>query len=165
MKRLEEILLQLVDYHESLLALGREKVEVIQNKDLNRFEKMTLEEQALVKKIEQLEASRLQTLCQLFPEETAGGASISLAECVQKMDDSDQKKAIEEAGRQLVFVIEKLIQCNHLNRQLVRESLNYVNFTLDLVRPPKVQSNNYGASGKQGMPQMMNKKSMFDSKA
>lgn len=167
MKKLEELLLRLVDCHEELLTLGREKIEVIKNKDIERFEKITLEEQVLVKQIKQAEAERLQTLCVLFPEETAGGAVLSLEDCIQKISDPSQSERIAIAGSQLVAVVEDLIQCNDLNRQLVRESLNYVNFTLDLVRPPKVQSNNYEASGKQGMSQshIMEKKSMFDSQA
>lgn len=165
MKKLEEILLQLVELHEELLTFGREKAEVVKNKDINRFEKITLEEQALVRKIEQAETERLKLFRELFPKETADGATVSLERCIQMIQDSNQKKAIESAGVRLVAVIEELIRCNELNRQLVRDSLNYVNFTLDLVRPPKVQSNNYGASGKQGMPQMMNQTSMFDSQA
>ena len=68
-------------------------------------------------------------------------------------------------GSLLLATIEDLIQCNTLNRQLVRDSLNYVNFTLDLLRPPKLAPNNYGSTGKQGAPSMMEKKSMFDSQA
>lgn len=165
MRKLEETLLQLVNYHKELLSLGREKVVVINQKDIDRFEKITLEEQVLVKQIEQAEAERLRILQALFPNETADGNAMTLESCIQKIPDSKQREAIQNAGKQLVSVVEELIQCNDLNRQLVRDSLNYVNFTLDLVRPPRVQSNNYAATGKQGMSQMMNKNSMFDSQA
>lgn len=163
MNELEIVLSNLLEYHEALLVLGKEKVEVIQNKDIERFEKITLEEQVLVKKIEQAEAERIRILKKLFPSETG---NFTLAECIEKTADSEHKENIKELRRRLVLVVEELRHCNDLNRQLVRESLNYVNFTLDLVRPPRASASNYGATGKQGMPSsMMGKKSMFDSQA
>lgn len=162
--KLETVLSHLLEYHSTLLDLGKEKITVITNKDIDRFEKITLEEQALVRKIEQEEKQRVTLLKELFADHIPADA-FTLENCLQTMPDSLQKERIKKTGSLLLATIEDLIQCNTLNRQLVRDSLNYVNFTLDLLRPPKLAPNNYGSTGKQGAPSMMEKKSMFDSQA
>ena len=53
--KLETVLSHLLEYHSALLDLGKEKITVITNKDIDRFEKITLEEQASVRKTEQEE--------------------------------------------------------------------------------------------------------------
>ena len=60
--KLETVLSHLLEYHSALLDLGKEKITVITNKDIDRFEKITLEEQALVRKIEQEEKQRQKPL-------------------------------------------------------------------------------------------------------
>ena len=164
MDRMISILEALLENHKTLLLLSKEKVEVLKNKDVERFEKITFEEQALVRKIEQVEKERVQHMQQLY---TASDSETppTLFACIEQMSEGPEKEKIEELGAELIVVVGELVEQNDLNRQLIRDSLNYVNFSLDLVRPKKVASNNYAATGKQGTASNSTPTSRFDSQA
>ena len=112
--KLETVLSHLLEYHSALLDLGKEKITVITNKDIDRFEKITLEEQALVRKIEQEEKQRVTLLKELFADNIPADA-FTLENCLQTMPDSLPKERIKKTRSLLLAKIEELIQCNTIN--------------------------------------------------
>lgn len=93
--------------HTRLLELAYEKEQVLINGDMPAFTALVKEEAKLVRQIAQKEAERLQGLLVLDDEE-------------------------KEALRPVLFELKRQ---NELNAALLEQSLNYINWHLDMLMP------------------------------
>ena len=97
-------------------------------------------EQKHVTSITALEKQRITELNKIFPERKENLPTIS--ECIQ-VAQGNQKTKLQEIFQQLVKILEEIKEQNRLNHELVKHSLQFVNFSLNLFRP-KFTNYNYG---------------------
>lgn len=132
------ILEKLVKLHKSLYVIAGNKTEVIKKGDIEPLQQIMKDEQAHIMSIQKLEAARQNTVKKLVPELLQP----SLADCMERLNQ-EEAKTVAETADQLKAIIMELKEANTLNQQLLQQSLQFVNVSLNLLKPTN-KSINYG---------------------
>ena len=153
---------QLIQLHKSLSKLASKKTEAIKTSDMETLNALLNDEQKHIKAIEQIENARQQEVVKIL-------AAHNMPSSDQFQDlltvATEQEKAQLTAKReQLLQIIEDLKNQNNLNQQLIFHSLQYINISLDMLRPQHQQvAFNYEKPA--NAKQRTTHRAMFDSKA
>lgn len=125
---------QQIEVHRALLGLSDQKREAIVKGDVDRLMQMTQQETKLVRLADQLEAQRAEAV-QVYMRSrkmyVTGAITIhTLSKIAVKLEE---KEALSERRNTLLGLIDKIKQANELNRQLIRQSLAFIHYSLDLL--------------------------------
>lgn len=158
------ILEKLEKMHSSLLQLANEKTELVKKGDMDGLDSIIKNEQSHVAAIEVLEKQRQQMVTDyLRAKGIALSGTPTVAQVIEAAETEEERDQLENIKNQLSAVIDNLRKQNDLNQKLVFQSLQFVNMSLDMLRP-RTEEINY--SGKPtGNETTAPKKSMFDSQA
>lgn len=137
-QQLIQALEKLVKLHSSLHAVTLTKTEVIKKGDIESLQQVMKEEQAHIMSIQKLEEARATLSKRIAPHYL----NPTLSDCIKKLPSEEAQKASEIAQRLKEIIID-LKETNTLNQQLLRQSMQFVNVSLNLLKPTK-KSINYG---------------------
>ncbi|MFC0187351.1 flagellar protein FlgN [Fictibacillus aquaticus] len=136
--------------HQELISLGQRKTEAVKKGEMMILNALLKEEDIHTKKLQQIDAER-----------TMHFGSRTLSDIMASCASADQER-LSELQQEIQLNYETLKQVNELNQQLLHQSLQVVNLTLDMMMPEaepvnytKPQMKGYGTAGT----------SLFDSKA
>jgi len=147
--------------HNSLLKLSYRKTELIKVGDMAGLDQMLKDEQAHVAAISQLEQQRQKTVTDyLRAKEIVLSGQATVAD-VMEVANEIEKVQLDEVRKRLLLTIETLKDQNNLNQKMIFQSLQFVNMTLDLLKPQPDQIN-YSKTEARGSSI---KKPHFDSQA
>lgn len=146
--------------HRSLLKLALQKTEVLKESNIEALNTTMKNEQMHIAAISKLEEQRQQAVAQFFEERTIQCDDATVSKLLEYADEKEKIKLVAKRD-ELLKTIDFLKEQNDLNQQLLFQSLQFVNLTLDLFQPQQEQMN-YGASAGSRKPV---KKGQFDSKA
>lgn len=122
--------------HKSLLELSYKKTELIKMGNMDGLDQLLKDEQAHVAAISQLEQQRQNVVKEYL--KTKGIVSselLTVAQVIEVADTEREKQTLSDARKRLLLTIEDLKWQNDLNQKLTFQSLQFVNMTLDLLRP------------------------------
>jgi len=164
-EKIVSVLMKLEKMHRSLLELAYKKTELVKIGNMEELNQMLKDEQAHIAAIEQLEQQRQNLVTEYLREKgIAHSDSPTVADVIEVAKKPEEKEKLEAIRNQLILVIDDLRKQNDLNQKLVFQSLQFVNITLDLLRPRPEQIN-YSGNEVRGTQQITNKKTYFDSQA
>ncbi|MEK5071478.1 flagellar protein FlgN [Sporosarcina sp. FSL K6-1508] len=149
--------------HRSLLRLAYDKTGLIKNGDMDELDQLLKDEQAHLAAIVQMDTQRQLTVSQYLTDQ---GRSVPLNPTVTDLLDvvpEADKKGLEEARDRLLHAIHDLKWQNDLNQKLTYQSLQFVNLSLDMVRP-RPESVNYSKTEINGN-KVSTKQTTFDTNA
>ncbi len=133
--------------HKSLLELAIAKTEYIKLGDMEKLDQQIKNEQAHVAAIDTLEQQRqLMVTDYLRAKGIAFTDTPTVAELIEAAEDSESKEALASVRNRLVDLLGKLKIQNDLNQKMVFNSLQFVNITLDAMRPQR-QNQQFNYSG------------------
>lgn len=165
-EKIVSVLTKLERMHKSLLELAYKKTELVKTNNMDGLNQLLKDEQAHVAAIEQLEQQR-QTMVTDYLR--AKGIALSdiatVADVIEVADTPTEKQQLETLRKRLILAIEDLRKQNDLNQQLIFQSLQFVNMTLDLLRPRPEQINYSGQEVRGTRAASTVKKTYFDSQA
>lgn len=151
----------LIDLHESLLSVAEEKTTRLKENNMTDFNQLLKIEQKHVQALEQIEKQRLKEASDL-------AAALGLPEdapvttIIDQLPDASEREALEEKATTLLAYVVDIKQQEDLNRQLLKQSLQFVQLQMDIMQP-SVESLTYG--NKKAKDDPTTKRSVFDSKA
>ncbi|HHY74193.1 MAG TPA: flagellar protein FlgN [Bacillus bacterium] len=158
---LEKILL----LHQSLTQLAQQKTEKIKTGDTDALNELLKEEKKHIQVIQKFEAERIQAskifLSKCNEDFANSVQNPTISDCLQYADSSEQQK-LTKIKAELQTQINALSDRNKLNQQLLQQSLQFVNLSLDLLTPD-IDAYNYGRPGQ--AEQYEEGRSIFNSKA
>ncbi len=129
------ILEKLEKMHKSLLEHAYKKTELVKNNDMEELDKMLKVEQSHVAAIEQLEQLRQKKVVEFFQLKGIKVSSPpSVAELLEVIEDEEESQQLSDVRNRLLKVIDDLKKQNDLNQQLIYNSLQLVNVTLNMLR-------------------------------
>ena len=152
--------------HRSLLEIALSKTEFVKANDISKLDSILKAEQAHVAAIETLELQRQTQVKQYL---TLKGLTPldkpTMMELIDAAKNESSLYELEEVRNRLLDVVQKLKAQNDLNQKLVFQSLQFINVSLNMMRPQAPQDQiNY--SDKEVLRQdRVAKKSYFDSQA
>ncbi|WAA12028.1 flagellar protein FlgN [Fervidibacillus halotolerans] len=125
------ILEKQLEIHTKLYDLAIKKVDIVKKGKIEALNELMKEEQKLISAIQMMENEREKELGRLYPAEEK---LPTISQCIQ-MADQEEGPILQHVYEQLLTTLQKMKQQNELNQQLIENSLQFVNFSLQLLRP------------------------------
>ncbi|MFJ8257645.1 flagellar protein FlgN [Peribacillus asahii] len=151
-----EALEQLIKLHKGFNKLASKKKNIIIEGDTDALTALFIDEQKYVKAISQIEIKR-QEVVQTFLKHQKNATLNQVIEEAQP----EEAEILQRLKIELLEEVTQLKEQNELNQQLLVQSLQFVNLSLDVLRP---QERNYNYDKNEQEP-IRKTRSMFDSKA
>ncbi|MCQ6278691.1 flagellar protein FlgN [Bacillus sp. EB600] len=144
---------KLLKLHKSLYELAQKKTDIVKKADMDALNQMIKDEQAHIAAINILESDRQKVAAALV----SGTEKPTMEDCLHAVDDG-QREALDRLRTDLVGVISQIRQRNDLNQEMIYQSLQFVNLSLNLVAP-QPEDFNYGPqAGQPKGPGLLNVK-------
>jgi len=149
--------------HRSLLRLAYDKTGLIKNGDMDKLDQLLKEEQAHLAAIVQMDTQRQLTVSHYLTDQGRSVPQIpTVTDLLDVVPEAD-RKSLEEARDRLLHAIHDLKWQNDLNQKLTYQSLQFVNLSLDMVRP-RPESVNYTKTEINGK-KVLKEQTTYDSQA
>ncbi|MEH7342622.1 flagellar protein FlgN [Bacillus sp. JJ1532] len=152
----------LLKTYEKLTTAAIQKTEIIKKGDLSALQSTITEEKLFLQALQKVESNLLNETKLFLKADQSTDRNITLTECINAATEEEKQKllgiktALEEQ-------ISMLKEQNELNQQLIEQSLQFVNISIDMLSP-EIDSYNYDRPN-QGHDMEENNRSIFDSKA
>ncbi|PXW93010.1 FlgN protein [Streptohalobacillus salinus] len=157
-----KVMRQLIGIHDSLLQVSVRKSELLKANDMEAINELLKIEQKHVQALEKLERLRQVETKQLAKTLAIEEDAPSVSLLIERLPEEQVKQDLEAEATQLAALILAIKQQEDLNQQLLKQSLQFVQLQMDLVKPT-IDSFNYGTQKQAHDPEQ--KRSVFDSKA
>ncbi len=135
MENLMDVLNQENSAYEALLELSRKKTPVIVAGDLGELEKITDEEQRVVDRINLLDKKRAEVtadIANVMNKDVANLKLINIIELLEKRPE--EQKKLSDIHDRLRTTVHEMVRINEHNRDLIQNSLEMVDFSLNLMQ-------------------------------
>lgn len=160
MNKIIELLEHEYRVYENILRMSKDKTNIIVEGKVKELENVVKLEQALVLQISRIDKQREEVVEQLSKEVNLKDKNLNISEIIQ-YGNEEQKKQLEEYKGRMSKLIEELAHTNQINSKLIENSLEYIDFSLNLMSNADVTSNNYGNKGDSTI---RTRKNLFDMK-
>lgn len=161
MQQLYDSMQQLIVLHESLVSLSHEKTKQIKQGDMDELAKLLMKERKQIQAITQAEAHRQKHVNEWILQTGSTETDQTMTSLLATIDQGEERNQLEAQMAQLIQAIIELREAEQLNQNLLEQSMQFVQLSLDMLQP-SIQNLNY--DGKQQV-QESGKQSVFDSKA
>jgi len=132
------VLTEECDEYETVLGLARSKTPVIVAGDLDALGKITDEEQSHADRLQNLDNARSKVTADIANVINRDVKELKLAALVDMLDKSpEEQKKLSEICDRLSTVVHELARVNAQNSELLRSSLEMVDFELNLLNSLK----------------------------
>lgn len=137
------------DEYGKLLELSKRKSGVIVSRDISALEKITDDEQSVMTDIGNLDAKRAQVTRDIADVINKDVETLKLSVLIELLaKQPEQQRALSQVHDKLKVTVDSVRQINESNRQLIDQSLEMVEFDLNMIRSMRQapETNNYGRS-------------------
>lgn len=131
---------QQIEVHRRLLELSEQKRLAIISNKVEPLMQMTQREAKLIRLADQLEAQRAEAVqAYMRSRNMYVTAAITIQTLSKIAVRLEEKQALAERREVLLGLIDRLKQANELNRQLIQQSLAFIDFSIDVIAGPSDQ--------------------------
>ena len=122
----------LLTEHEALLNLAEQKKKILVHGPMNILSSLVTKEMQRVNRIKNLENERQQILGESLKTMGVQDTDLSMREWILLLKDVVERQTFTQLREQLRNRLVALKQINELNQKLIQQSLDYVNYSMDL---------------------------------
>jgi flagellar biosynthesis/type III secretory pathway chaperone len=139
-----ETLEQMVEAHEELLETARIKKHAIIANDLEQLTKHMMTENRLNKRIGQLETERgLESTKVMAAKGVYSRVAVTQKQLMSVVFEVEERLKLQQLHEQLSKVVKELVKVNEDNQQLLKQSLDFIQFSLEIIVSPEDESYTY----------------------
>lgn len=133
------------EVYKGLLPVAEEKTQAIVENNLERLQAITEKEQEAIDKVTALEHRREEVVFNIGTVLNRDPKTLTLTNLIQLMGKQpDDQKKLQELHSRLQDVVKKLVTLNDRNQMLIRQSLDMIEFNMNLLQSTRiVPGNNY----------------------
>lgn len=153
-------LTELVDIHEEIIKLSKEKTEIIKDGSIEKLQQVLSSEHKFVQRLEKAEVNRQKQVDLWCDDQNISKVNVTITKILELISDEPEASQLKLKTIELAKVMTKLKQQEKLNQELITQSMQFVQLSLDMMSPT-INNLNYGKSKES----TSEKRSMFDSKA
>lgn len=154
----------LTDVHNELHDISKQKTEVLTNGATENLQSILIEEQTLIRKLEQAEKKREALVNEWFMQHDYELEERTITNILNLLSEKEDKVRLERAAINLTKAITQLRDSEQLNSALLQQSMHFIQASLNMLQPT-IQSVNYDREKKTKQDSQFNERSMFDSRA
>ncbi|KGP91405.1 hypothetical protein N780_19440 [Pontibacillus chungwhensis BH030062] len=149
--------------HESLLNLSRKKTEALKPDDIDTLQALLVEERKHIQGINGIENKRGQLVEEWFRIYSPQTSEKTISNMLSVLPEDSEKFELAGLFESFVTVLAQLKEQEQLNTELTKQSLQFVDLTLNMIQPQAKDMNYGNPKGQQAKSE--SNRSMFDSKA
>lgn len=167
MENMIEVMQSEYKEYEALLQLSEEKTAIIVAGDLEGLQKITDSEQDVVGRIHRLEKKRLELTTDIAEVLNLDKNTMKIRDLIPMLEKRPlEQQKLQEACDQLQGIANKMKMVNEQNGELIKHSLEMVEFELTLLQSAKTapQTANYNKAAYNMGSQIGNTRPGFDTK-
>ncbi|RPF54355.1 flagellar protein FlgN [Aquisalibacillus elongatus] len=157
-----EHLEKLYQLNESLLALSKEKTELVKKSKIDEFNDLLMKERKHAQGIEQVENKRMKLTDDWFQQHAPDAEEQTISELIERIEDESEKERLQTIYEKLIYNLADLKSQEALNRDLIQQSLQFIELSLEMYQP---ETKNINYDKKQAKQGSKSNSSVFDSKA
>ena len=148
MRRMIEILEKEFEIYQEMLKISEEKTDIIVKDKVDELEEMTRREEEFVRQFIELEKERVQIVKNFAAEHGLGEKIIKIPELCEYFPE--EKEELMGLRKEILAIVEKVKAKTELNEKLLKNSLEYINFSVGLATGTSASNGIYGQSGSTG---------------
>jgi flagellar biosynthesis/type III secretory pathway chaperone len=155
-----DVLLQESKIYDEILKISKNKTNIIVEGKVNELEKIVKLEQTFVLQMARMEGQRERLVSEISGIIGIEPEKITIKSLVDYVDKK-QGAMLKEQQEKIVQTVKELSSSNDLNSKLIKSSLDYISFSLNLFANAGNADNNYGETGEK---QVGKERNFFDFK-
>lgn len=144
-----EILDKEAQVYDEILQLSKDKTTIVIEGKIAELEEITKAEQSLIVKIGELESLRENCVEEIADQLNIKPSELTVSELTKQLNDESAKKLVE-CKNKIEDILKKLKEVNNLNSKLIRNSIDYIDFSLNILSAASDTNNNYSNNGEVG---------------
>ena len=133
-ERLIEILQAQLSLYEELLESSSQKRTFLTNSDIDAIRKVTACENSLIGKLQKLEREREALTADIAGRIRISVNNLTLVRLIGHIDDPPTRKHLDKLRIRLRARMDELKSVNEQNKALINQSLEYIDFNMNLLR-------------------------------
>ncbi|NTV89040.1 MAG: flagellar protein FlgN [Clostridiales bacterium] len=146
--------------YSDILKISENKTNIIVEGKVSELENLISLEQSMIVRMGKLEDEREALVEKLARQLQVEPADITVSSLREKLG-TDHAERLDGSRSKLLGVMEKVKEVNGLNNKLIKNSLDYIEFSINLLANTAVAGNIYGNSGQTSDT---SKRNLFDMK-
>lgn len=151
--------------YEELLPIVTEKTKVIINNNLESLQKITEQEQMVVNKVTVLEKKRSEVIVNIAIVMNRNPDELTLAEIVKMLENQpEEQRRLSRIHERLKRTIQRLVNINYQNKSLMEQSLEMIEFNMNLIQSTRMSPGNNYTKGAVTLESPALQTGMFDAK-
>ena len=159
-RTLTEVLNQENEIYEALSKISSNKTDLIVGGKVNDLESIVKLEQSLVIKISKLEDEREKIVVKLSNLLGKNPEEVTISEIAAQLGKNESAK-LKACQEKMLKNINNLKNANEINAKLIKNSLEYIDFSINMMTSIDSVTNSYSSSGHSGNTK---KRNLFDVK-
>ncbi|MDR0958519.1 MAG: flagellar protein FlgN [Clostridiales bacterium] len=128
------LLNQQKEIYSRMLEISVEKKDVLIGNDIQKLKAMTAEENSLVGKSQRLERARMGLIADIAQVLGKQQKDVTLGYLADALRGQPEAKEIEDVASSVRETLVQLKQYNELNRSLMQNALEYIDFSINVIR-------------------------------
>ena len=151
--------------YETLIPIVTEKTKVIIKNNLETLQKITEQEQLVVDKVTALEKKRSEVIINIGIIMNRKPEELTLAEIIKMLKNQpEEQKRLSDIHNNLKRTIQRLQTINYQNRSLIEQSLEMIEFNMNLIQSTRMSPGNNYTKGAVSSQTAALQPGMFDAK-
>ena len=151
--------------YETLIPIVTEKTKVIIKNNLETLQKITEQEQLVVDKVTVLEKKRSEVILNIGIIMNRKPEELTLAEIIKMLKNQpEEQKRLNDIHNNLKRTIQRLQTINYQNRSLIEQSLEMIEFNMNLIQSTRMSPGNNYTKGAVSSQNNALQPGMFDAK-
>ena len=151
--------------YEDLIPVVSEKTKVIIKNNLETLQKITEQEQLVVDKVTVLEKKRSEVILNIGIIMNRKPEELTLAEIIKMLKNQpEEQKRLNDIHNNLKRTIQRLQTINYQNRSLIEQSLEMIEFNMNLIQSTRMSPGNNYTKGAVSSQNNALQPGMFDAK-
>lgn len=164
-EELATILEEELQIYEELLPIVTEKTRVIIKNNLKSLQKITEQEQMVVNEVTALEKKRSEVIVNIAIVMNRKPEELTLTEIIKMLENQpEEQRRLSEIHEHLKRTIQRLMNINHQNKSLMEQSLEMIEFNMNLIQSTRMSPGNNYTKGAVTSQSPALQTGMFDAK-
>ena len=145
MEKVIEILKKEYEIYQEMLKISEQKTDIIVKDKVDELGEMTAKEEEFVKQFIGFEKERVQIVKQFASEHGLGDRIVKIPELCEYFPEN--KDELMGLRKDIFDIVEKIKKKTELNAKLLKNSLEYINFSVGLATGTSASNGIYGQKG------------------
>lgn len=138
-EELVDVLEKEADYYQQLIPLSKVKTQIIVQNDVMTLQEITEKEQLIIEQVNNLERKRVEIMDNIKIVINRKSASLNLKTLLGLLDNQPKEQhELSVLHDKLNISINQLIEINNRNKELIQESLEMIEFNMNVIQGSKM---------------------------